>query len=304
MNVRGWCLSMGLAVAAVHGGGGAALAQGTDDFVAESGARVTRTGGAIRLTAGPGWLRLPRVVSNVEVEFEYRSAAPDMEASFGFRSWPAYEAIGSPGYFVRLSELDALQTAGKITSVVAQSKPAALPVAGPRSGPARTDGWHLVHLRVENTAVTVSIDGRPTDAADALDEFAGYLTLTCARGAVDVRGVTVRPILPPADAFVGAHPMSERGLTRPRLLREAKPFYPMEPLKAAVQGVVVIDIVIGADGTPVAARVVKPLHPDLDEAAMAAARKWRFSPGAQAAVAVPVIATIELSFTIGESSGR
>ena len=45
-------------------------------------------------------------------------------------------------------------------------------------------------------------------------------------------------------------------------------------------------------------RVNKSLHPDLDEAAMATARKWRFTPGKRSGQPVSVIVTMDLAFAL------
>ena len=44
--------------------------------------------------------------------------------------------------------------------------------------------------------------------------------------------------------------------------------------------------------------VVRPLAPDLDVAAIAAARQWRFEPGTMDGKPVPVLVTITMGFTM------
>ena len=64
----------------------------------------------------------------------------------------------------------------------------------------------------------------------------------------------------------GAHRATEAGVTLPRPLRTAKPFYPRDPHDAWIQGVVGLELVVDIMGRAGDVRVVKSLHPDLDEA--------------------------------------
>ena len=63
-----------------------------------------------------------------------------------------------------------------------------------------------------------------------------------------------------------------------------------------IQGDVRLAFVIAADGSVDDVRVVRSLHPDLDEAAVAAVRKSVFRPAVKNGVPVPVVATMDVSF--------
>jgi protein TonB len=64
--------------------------------------------------------------------------------------------------------------------------------------------------------------------------------------------------------------------------------YTEEAKEAAIEGTVVLDIVVGVDGRVREVRVVSGLGHGLTEAAIAAAKACRFSPGEKGDVAVPV----------------
>jgi periplasmic protein TonB len=64
--------------------------------------------------------------------------------------------------------------------------------------------------------------------------------------------------------------------------------YTEEAKQAAIEGTVVLDLVVGADGRVREVRVVSGLGHGLTEAAIAAARSCRFSPGERNDVPVPV----------------
>jgi TonB family protein len=63
----------------------------------------------------------------------------------------------------------------------------------------------------------------------------------------------------------------------PTKIRDVKPDYPADARAARVQGVVIIEAVIDADGQVAASRVLRSI-PGLDEAAMQAVQQWRFTP--------------------------
>ena len=74
------------------------------------------------------------------------------------------------------------------------------------------------------------------------------------------------------------HDPKEPGMKWPTVLREIKPRYTPEGMRAKAQGAVDMEIVVMPDGTVGAGRVIKGLGLGLDEAALAAARFWLFEP--------------------------
>ena len=91
--------------------------------------------------------------------------------------------------------------------------------------------------------------------------------------------------------------MEEPDVTPPRPTRMAKPFYPLAPHDAWIQGTVRLEAVVEPNGVVGDVRVLKSLDPDLDEAAIASARQSRFKPGSKSRQEVAVIVEMEVSFT-------
>ena len=89
-----------------------------------------------------------------------------------------------------------------------------------------------------------------------------------------------------------------RNITTPRLIREAKPKYTARAIQEKVQGEVLMECVVKADGTVGDKKVVKALHPDLDQAALDAAAQWVFEPGTRDGKPVNVLVTITMTFTL------
>jgi periplasmic protein TonB len=90
------------------------------------------------------------------------------------------------------------------------------------------------------------------------------------------------------------------GVVNPRILREVKPQYTADAMRAKVQGTVLLECVVLADGTVGRVDVVRSLDPTfgLDQEAVKAARQWQFQPGTRFGEPVNVLVTIELTFTL------
>jgi TonB family protein len=90
------------------------------------------------------------------------------------------------------------------------------------------------------------------------------------------------------------------GVTTPVLVKEVKPGYTSEAMRAKIQGAVLLQCTVNVDGSVGDIQVVRSLDPvfGLDQQAIAAARQWRFRPGTLRDQPVPVQITIELSFTL------
>jgi bla regulator protein blaR1 len=93
-------------------------------------------------------------------------------------------------------------------------------------------------------------------------------------------------------------------VTTPRLVREVKPQYTQRAMHEKVQGEVLMECVVRADGTVGDTKVIKSLHPDLDQAALDAAAQWVFEPGTRNGKPVNVLVTIAMAFTLKKHSGE
>jgi len=90
------------------------------------------------------------------------------------------------------------------------------------------------------------------------------------------------------------------GVINPRILREIKPQYTADAMRAKVQGTVLLECVVLPDGSVGKVDVVRSLDPTfgLDQEAVKAAKQWRFQPGTRFGEPVAVLVTIELTFTL------
>jgi TonB family protein len=98
---------------------------------------------------------------------------------------------------------------------------------------------------------------------------------------------------------VGAVSVCDDGtVTLPNLVKEAKPSYTEKAVRARIQGMVVLEAVVGLDGLIGDVRVTKPLDPELDAQAITALRQWVFKPGTRNGRPAPTIIAVEISFAL------
>jgi TonB family protein len=87
------------------------------------------------------------------------------------------------------------------------------------------------------------------------------------------------------------------GIKAPTKIRDVRPEYPPIAQAARVSGVVIVEALIGTDGTVEDARILRSI-PLLDQAALDAVLQWRFTPTLLNGQAVPVIMTVTVNFRV------
>jgi TonB family protein len=101
--------------------------------------------------------------------------------------------------------------------------------------------------------------------------------------------------------FGGGAARPGNGITSPRLIKEVKPNYTADAMRAKIQGIVTLEAVVLPDGTVGPVRVTRSLDPTfgLDQEAQRTVRLWRFAPGTnRLGEPVPVLVEIEMTFTL------
>ncbi len=90
------------------------------------------------------------------------------------------------------------------------------------------------------------------------------------------------------------------GIVAPSVVKSPNPRYPEEAREKRIQGMVQLDAVVLADGTVGDVTITKSLDDTygLDEAAVAALKQWLFNPGQKDGKPVPVLVSVEMSFTL------
>jgi protein TonB len=159
--------------------------------------------------------------------------------------------------------------------------------------------------RAAPTPSAIQTAGAPVVAPDSIGVESGVIFQPghVETAAIDglVGGFDVGQIAgdaPPPVAAAPLEPVVVGGNIKPPLrTRYVMPEYPQIARSAGIQGVVIIEALIGADGKVENARVLRS-KPFLDEAALAAVRGWEYTPTLLNGRATPVIMTVTVNFTL------
>jgi periplasmic protein TonB len=101
-------------------------------------------------------------------------------------------------------------------------------------------------------------------------------------------------------ATAAAQSKPAAGTVKPRLKHEVKAEYTQEAKDAGIQGTVVLDTEVLADGTVGDVMIKQSLDTKygLDQQALNAVKQWTFEPGTKDGKPVPVRVDIEMTFTL------
>jgi len=111
------------------------------------------------------------------------------------------------------------------------------------------------------------------------------------------------PPPPPPDTRTDAPPWASGALRiggavlAPVKTKHVPPIYPEMAMSAKVQGVVILEALIGVNGKVTNARVVRSV-PALDQAALDAVMQWEFTPTRLNGQPAPVLMTVTVQFTL------
>jgi TonB family protein len=84
----------------------------------------------------------------------------------------------------------------------------------------------------------------------------------------------------------------------PRKTFQRNADYPASAQQAGIQGVVIVEAIIGTSGCVEGTRVLRSVNPTLDFAALAAVVSWQYTPTVLDGQVVPVIMTVTVNFTL------
>jgi len=92
---------------------------------------------------------------------------------------------------------------------------------------------------------------------------------------------------------------SSAALSSPELSAASR--YTEATRKARVQGIVILESIVDAEGCVSDVRVRKAVHPELDQASLTAVRQWVFQPAELRGKPVNVFYNLSLSFQLEDS---
>jgi protein TonB len=88
------------------------------------------------------------------------------------------------------------------------------------------------------------------------------------------------------------------GITPPSIQREVRPDYTDEGRRRGLAGDVVVEIVVRADGSVGAVKLLQGLGAGLDQRAIDAVRQWKFNPAKRYGTPVDVIVEVAVEFKL------
>jgi protein TonB len=88
------------------------------------------------------------------------------------------------------------------------------------------------------------------------------------------------------------------GIDAPQLLREVQASYTDQARRRALEGDVLLEIVVRADGSVGDVRVMRALGSGLDQKAVEAVRQWRFRPARRHGSPVDVVVDVAVEFKL------
>lgn len=168
----------------------------------------------------------------------------------------------------------------------------------PAFGPDAPDGVLIVELDLDEAgavanAKVIAGGAEPTSAAlDAVKQWRFAATGLPARILVGFNAG--------ASSELGDQPAVRVGKSVPAPVKthDVRPVYPSGAVDARIQGVVILEALIAADGSVAEAMVVRSV-PMLDPAALSAVLQWKF-----AAPGFPVQMTVTVNFQLGDGSAE
>jgi TonB family protein len=87
-------------------------------------------------------------------------------------------------------------------------------------------------------------------------------------------------------------------VVQPVLIKRVNPEYPEIARKSRVQGIIILEAIITREGTVEKVKVLRGVHPLLDQAAVNAVKQWRYKPATLNGKPVKVYSTITVNFKL------
>ena len=267
--------SAGAFVAALEAAVGAASAdpaphdvRGTERVVQSRVGRMGAAGGAVLAAAGLAWLVAQLVPPQLLQPQSPPSPASErtIDAGLPAASAPAPPATGTPA----LVGATPRNRAGSRPAPVEPKPPQYSPPAGIEASPLLVQpvGMGLLQTPVPQPRT-------PTDD-------------TPATGGAET----------PPTGRATSQPLVADIVTPPTRIRTVSPEYPTVARAAVLEGDVLVQAIVGADGKVSGVQVLQAVHPLLDEAARKAVQQYEYTPGRRNGIPESAVVRITVSFRL------
>jgi TonB family protein len=248
------------------------------------GTTASAADGMLTVHRGAGWVRHQKVFANFRLTMDVRLIGTGARGGIYVRGWPTFdEETSVPNNAFRIDFKNDVTAALSPTEVAV---------------------WQRVDIVCNGRTLTVRVNDRELLKRDDLRNPQGFVAMGVQGGTAEFRRIEISAVRPEPTATrredsAGAV-RSRVGITLPRPIKEAKPRYTAEAMRAKISGAVLLEAVVLADGTVGNVEVVQSLDPlfGLDQNAIRAVKQWRFEPGTRDGTPVAVLVTVEMTYTL------
>jgi TonB family protein len=263
-------------------------ATGGLELVTEQPPRVSAVEGKLlRLKSGRGWVRTRAIVGDFTLTLEFKLADGPTDASVGIRTLNVEGEWPRRGYALRLRASEGVRLEARRS-----------PLATHSSGQVHRlepGAWHHLAIGARGRRVTISVDGVSAGAFD-IDALAGSISFDVREGAAEFRNIRIARV--DGGQITASDYHGRAGFASPQLVRDIRPDYAEGPMVRKVEGTVGLLVTVLTDGRVGAVRLVQALDPELEHAALAAVRRWRFAPATLDGKPVAAVVEVEVTFTL------
>ena len=243
------------------------------------GTTASADAGVLTVNEGPGWVRHDRPLGNFTLTMDVRLSRA-AKAGVYVRAWPTFDketSVPNNGYRV------------DVTNDTVATQP-----------PYGSSSWQRVVIVCSGPTMTVRINDREIVSRQDVANPQGFVALTVQGGTAEFRRIELSRPAPPRPQPRQGVSVAGGPVLIPRVVKEAKPQYTADAMRARIAGTVMLEVVVLEDGTVGDVDVVQSLDPHhgLDERAIATVKQWQFTPGTRDGKPVAVLVTIEMTFTV------
>ncbi|HEU5250703.1 MAG TPA: TonB family protein [Thermoanaerobaculia bacterium] len=176
------------------------------------------------------------------------------------------------------------------------------PAAAPKPAAPKPETPKPIPVRpVEMTAPTVIPETVPVPLAEPEPEGPTEGVEGGVEGGVPggVMGGVIGGVVGGTGPGTGEEPLRVGGdVKAPQLINRVEPSYPEAARKARMEGVVILEAIITANGNVEDVKVLKSVNPLLDAAATRAVQQWKYRPATLNGRAVRVYLTVTVTFNL------
>ncbi|MGE5360670.1 MAG: TonB family protein [Bacteroidales bacterium] len=281
---------------------------------AKAGMKAEIDGNVMRMSSGEGWVRTRNEYLDFVFRVRYRVMTDDAEGALLLRAWKdAGKDWPTAGYRLAINGAKGKRPQVLLGGISGSTQPAAA-AAEVVLPPAVKGQWRAMEVTCRRDRVTVRIDGRQITDIQGHELNAGLIGIEARKGTIEYEGMSLAPLASTWPASAVSQPASSgvasaqlpltpgQGLAsqikQPVKIKDVRPRYPEDAQNARIQGTVILEALISPAGKISLERILQSVDHNLDLEAIAAVRQWEFTPTLVDGVAVPVIMTVTVRFSL------